>query len=101
MVGDAILALPAVHGPNIYGNSCFKRDRSARPKMGGVILPQWAVGFPKPFADKVGVEYKDGVVHAVHGRSLDAEILRDMLVGVEATLHELGCGRRPARRHCF
>jgi hypothetical protein len=84
-----------VHGPNIYGNSCFKRDRSARPKMGGVVFPQWAIGFPKPFEEKIGVEYKDGVVQAVHGRSLDAEILRDMLVGVDATLHELGCGHNP------
>jgi hypothetical protein len=53
------------------------------------------VGFPKPFEEKIGIEYKDGVIQSVHGKSLDAEILRDMLVGVDATLHELGCGHNP------
>jgi hypothetical protein len=83
------------HGPNIYGRTCFKRDANQHPEMGGVVYPQWAIGFDKPFQDKVGVEYKDGVVVKVHGKSLDAEIMRDMLVGVNATLHELGCGFNP------
>lgn len=83
------------HGPNIYAHTCFKRDPHAKPQMQGVIFPQWAIGFAKPFAEKIGIEYKDGYVHKVHGRSLDAEILRDMLVGVDAFLHELGCGHNP------
>ena len=83
------------HGPNIYAQTCFKRDPHARPQMQGVIFPQWAIGFDKPFEEKIGIEYKDGVVQKVHGRSLQAEILRDMLVGVEALLHELGCGHNP------
>jgi hypothetical protein len=83
------------HGPNIYASTCFKRDPHARPKMGGVIFPQWAIGFQKPFEEKIGVEYKDGIIMKVHGKSLDAEILRDMLVGCEALLHELGCGHNP------
>jgi hypothetical protein len=83
------------HGPNIYGRTCFKRDPDAHPDMGGVVFPQWAIGFDKPFQDKVGVEYKDGIVVKVHGKSLEAEIVRDMLVGVDATLHELGCGFNP------
>ncbi|HEU0071762.1 MAG TPA: hypothetical protein VFS04_10725 [Alphaproteobacteria bacterium] len=86
--------LPA-HGPNIYAHSAFKRDPHARPQMGGVVFPQWAVGFRKPFEEKIGIEYKDGIVDKVHGRSIDAEILRDMLVGREALLHELGCGFNP------
>jgi hypothetical protein len=83
------------HGPNIYGRTCFRRDPNAHPDMGGVVYPQWAIGFEKPFRDKVGIEYKDGVVVKVHGKSMDAEIVRDMLVGVNATLHELGCGFNP------
>lgn len=83
------------HGPNIYGRTCFRRDGNARPDMGGIVYPQWAIGFEKPFRDKIGVEYKDGVVIKVHGKSMDAEIMRDMLVGVNATLHELGCGFNP------
>jgi hypothetical protein len=83
------------HGPNIYGRTCFRRDPDAHPDMGGIVYPQWAIGFEKPFRDKVGIEYKDGVVVKVHGNSMDAEIVRDMLVGVNATLHELGCGFNP------
>jgi hypothetical protein len=83
------------HGPNIYGRTCFRRDPNAHPDMGGVVFPQWAIGFDKPFQDRVGVEYKDGIVVKVHGKSLEAEIVRDMLVGVDATLHELGCGFNP------
>ena len=83
------------HGPNIYGRTCFKGNPDAHPDMGGVIFPQWAIGFKKPFRDPVGIEYKDGVVVRVHGKSMEAEIIRDMLVDVNATLHELGCGFNP------
>jgi hypothetical protein len=83
------------HGPNIYGRTCFRRDPEQKPDMGGVVYPQWAIGFEKPFQNKVGIEYKDGVVVKVHGNSMEAEVVRDMLVGVNATLHELGCGFNP------
>ena len=63
--------------------------------MQGVVFPQWAIGFDKPFEEKIGIEYKDDLVVKVHGKSLEAEILRDMLVGVDAHLHELGCGFNP------
>src|SRR5207244_10801831 len=81
--------------PTTYGRTCFSHDPNKKPDMGGIVDPQWAIGFEKPFRDKVGIEYKDGVVVKVHGNSLDAEIVRDMLVGVNATLHELGCGFNP------
>jgi hypothetical protein len=83
------------HGPNIYGRNAHKRDPSVHADMGGVIYPQMAIGFDKPFEEKIGVEYKDDVVVKVHGKSMQAEILRDMLVGVDARLHELGCGFNP------
>lgn len=83
------------HGPNLYDRNCFRGDHAAKPEMEGVIYPQWAMGFEKPFSDKIGLEYKDGVVVKVHGRSDEAKILDDMLVGGEAALHELGCGFNP------
>lgn len=83
------------HGPNIYDRNCFGYDSNAHGEMQGVVFPQWAIGFEKPFEDKIGIEYKDDIVVKVHGKSMNAEILRDMLVGVDAHLHELGCGFNP------
>ena len=83
------------HGPNLYDRVAFGREANKHASMEGVIFPQWAIGFDKPFEEKIGIEYKDDLVTKVHGKSLDAEILRDMLVGVEAHLHELGCGFNP------
>jgi hypothetical protein len=50
------------------------------------------VGFEKPFEEKVGVEFKDGRVAAIHGKSEEAELLRYTIGG---TLEELGCGHNP------
>ena len=83
------------HGPNIYDRNAFGRNDAAHGEMQGVIFPQWAIGFDKPFEEKIGIEYKDDLVVKVHGKSPDAEVLRDMLVGVDARLHELGCGFNP------
>ena len=83
------------HGPNIYDRVTFGRDPTKHGEMQGIVFPQWAIGFDKPFEEKIGVEYKDDLVVKVHGKSLDAEILRDMLVGCDARLHELGCGFNP------
>jgi hypothetical protein len=56
------------------------------------------VGFGEPFAERIGVEFKDDRIVAVHGESERTEILRDMLVG--GRLIELGCGFNPkAPRH--
>jgi hypothetical protein len=85
----------ATHGPNIYGREAFNRKKGPDGYMEGVVFPQWAIGFEKPFQDKIGLEFKDSVVVKVHGKSLDAETMRDMLVPTRATLHELGCGFNP------
>jgi hypothetical protein len=58
-----------------------------------VVFPQWAVGFPKPFEDEIAVEFKDDFVTKVHGNSLDAESMREYLIG--GRLQELGCGHNP------
>ena len=46
----------------------------------------------KPFEEKIGVEFENGRVRAVHGRSEEAEVLRFIVGG---TLEELGCGHNP------
>ena len=61
--------------------------------MDGIIYPQWAVGFPRPFEDKIGIEFKDDFIVAIHGKSRDADHLREYLIG--GRLHELGCGFNP------
>ncbi len=84
--------LPA-HGPNIYDREAFKREKGRVAKMEGILYPQWAVGFPRPFEEKIGVEWKDTEVVAVHGKSREADVLREMVVGGKVT--ELGCGHNP------
>lgn len=81
------------HGPNIYDREAFKREPGKRAKMEGVLFPQWAVGFPKPFEEKIAIEWKDTEVVKVHGRSREADVLREMIVG--GFLTELGCGHNP------
>ena len=81
------------HGPNIYDRETFKRVPGAAAKMEGILYPQWAIGFPKPFEEKIGIEWKDTEVMKVHGKSREADILRDMIVGGKVT--ELGCGHNP------
>ena len=56
----------------------------------------WGISYQDPRIDLDKLRaFKDGVVQKVHGNSMEAEIVRDMLVGVNATLHELGCGFNP------
>jgi hypothetical protein len=81
------------HGPNLYGNTAHGREEGAFAKMEGVVFPQWAVGYPKPFEDKIAVEFKDDFVTKVHGKSWEAETMREYLIG--GRLNELGCGHNP------
>jgi hypothetical protein len=83
------------HGPNLYDRNCFLGEANPKPIVEGIIYPQWAMGFEKPFEEKIGLEYKGGVVVKVHGKSDTARIFDEMLVGGEAELHELGCGFNP------
>ncbi|MGE0650578.1 MAG: hypothetical protein AB7P12_02340 [Alphaproteobacteria bacterium] len=84
--------LPA-HGPNIYDREAFKREPGAVAEMEGILYPQWAIGFNEPFAEKIGIEWKNTEVVKVHGRSREADVLREMITG--ARLTELGCGHNP------
>ena len=84
------------HGPNVYDRTTLgkKMDRGAtRNDVNGIVYPQSAVGFPKPFSEKIGVVFENDRIVEVRGRSEEAVILRDMLVG--GVLVELGCGFNP------
>ena len=81
------------HGPNLYERTTVDNDEDIDVELNGIVYPQWAVGFEKPFEEKLGVEFEKDRVVRVHGDSTEAEILRDMLIG--GRLHELGCGFNP------
>jgi hypothetical protein len=89
----------STHGPNIYERTALKIDREkAVMPLNGTIYPQWAVGFPRPFAERIGVRWQDDEIVEVTGESSDAADLREMLLG--GKLVELGCGFNPkAPRH--
>jgi hypothetical protein len=83
------------HGPNLYEPGPMLDDPTQHRSVAvtGTIYPQWAVGFEKPFAERIGVRFEDNCVVEVTGSSPDAVVLRDMLVG--GALIELGCGFNP------
>ena len=87
------------HGPNVFEPYMmgpeFDYADPELPKIGfeGTIYPQWGVGFAKPFEERIGVEFKHDRVHAIHGQSEEANILRDFLIG--ATVEEIGLGHNP------
>ena len=81
------------HGPNLFEPSMVGLQPDDKIGISGVIWPQWAVGFDKPFEHRLGVEFKDDEVVAVHGDCDEAAIMRDYLIG--GTLEELGCGHNP------
>lgn len=89
----------ASHGPNLWDHNAVKHDMSIPTGMSGVLYPQWAVGFPAPFAEKIGVHFEGEYVSHVTGESKEAYIMRDMLVGGRM-IEGGGCGFNPkAPRH--
>ena len=86
------------HGPNLWDRTAHRNDANAPVTMSGTLYPQWAVGFAKPFTEKIGCRFESDTIVEVTGQSEEAVILRDMLVG--GRLIELGCGFNPkAPRH--
>jgi hypothetical protein len=81
------------HGPNLYDRTSVKDDEHIVVPVNGMVYPEWAVGFERPFDERIGVEFRDDRIVAVHGEGERTEILRDMLVG--GRLIELGCGFNP------
>lgn len=92
------------HGPNLWDRTAHNNDNNAPVKMSGTIYPTWAVGFEKPWTEKIGCRFEgDTIVEVTDcgtgtGTGEIATILRDMLIG--GKLIELGCGFNPkAPRH--
>jgi hypothetical protein len=78
------------HGPNIFsGAAAGKHFAEAQ----GIYVPQWGVGFARPFSMPPQIEVENAHVSAVHGDSPEARTLREMLIG--GNLEELGCGFNP------
>lgn len=87
------------HGPNLWDRTSVRNDHAVRTPMSGVIYPQWAVGFARPFEERIAVRFEGEYVSAVEGGSAEADILRDMLVGGRM-IEGGGCGFNPkAPRH--
>jgi hypothetical protein len=78
------------HGPNFYDETASNGECS---DVNGVVVPQWAVGFPEMFREQIEVEIRDNRVRRVRGSSPEAKILADMLQ--DSVLIELGCGFNP------
>ncbi len=86
------------HGPNLWDRTAHRNDSTAPVAMSGTLYPEWAVGFAKPFSERIGCRFEGDTIVEVTGECGDATILREMLVG--GRLIELGCGFNPkAPRH--
>jgi hypothetical protein len=81
------------HGPNLWDRTAHGNDSDAPVTMRGTVYPEWAVGFGKPFAERIACEFEDDTVVEVRGDSEEARVLREMLIG--GRLIELGCGFNP------
>lgn len=90
--GSYVHYLPT-HGPNLYDRTSVNDDEELIVPVNGIVYPEWAVGFARPFEERIGVVFKDDRIVAVHGDTNLAKIFRDMLVG--GRLIELGCGFNP------
>lgn len=82
------------HGPNFWDSTAMKNDGNAPLKADGVLYPQWAIGFTKPFEEKIAVVFKDKFVTEVRGESGEAGVLREMLMGGKL-IEGGGCGFNP------
>ncbi|MEP6656760.1 MAG: hypothetical protein ABJC33_05960 [Betaproteobacteria bacterium] len=82
------------HGPNFWDSTAMKNDTQATIAIDGVLFPQWAIGFDRPFAEKIAVVFENRRVTEVRGTSEDARILREMLAGGKL-IEGGGCGFNP------
>jgi hypothetical protein len=77
----------------------MKNDTGARIAIDGVLYPQTAIGFERPFTERIAVVFKERHVTEVRGTSDEARILREMLEGGKL-IEGGGCGFNPkAPRH--
>ncbi|MGQ0651990.1 MAG: hypothetical protein ACT4P4_06940 [Betaproteobacteria bacterium] len=82
------------HGPNFWDSTAMKNDQNAPVKIEGVLYPQWAIGFPQPFAERIRMIFEKKIITAIEGESRDAELLREMCLG-SRLIEGGGCGFNP------
>ena len=82
------------HGPNFWDSTAMRNEAHQHIPINGVLYPQWAIGFEKPFQEKIAVTLKDNHVTEVSGESPDAHLLREMLMGGKI-IEGGGCGFNP------
>lgn len=82
------------HGPNFWDSTAMQGDPSHKIAISGVLYPQWAIGFARPFEERIAVVFKDNLVTEVKGESADAVVLREMLLGGRI-IEGGGCGFNP------
>ena len=82
------------HGPNLWDHNAVNNDLSVSTQMSGVLCPQWAIGFERPFDERIAVHFEGEYVSSVEGVSDEATVLRDMLVGGRM-IEGGGCGFNP------
>lgn len=82
------------HGPNLWDHNSVKNDLSVRVPMGGVLYPEGAVGFARPFDERIGMHFEGDTIVEVSGESADAKVLREMCVGGRL-IEGGGCGFNP------
>lgn len=82
------------HGPNFWDSTAMKNELDKNINISGVLFPQWAIGFKKPFQENIAIELKNNRVTLVSGISEDAQILREMLLGSKI-IEGGGCGFNP------
>ena len=87
------------HGPNFWDSTAMQNETQTPIAIDGVLYPQGAIGFARPFAEDIAVVFENRHVTAVRGFSDEAVILRDMLLGGKL-IEGGGCGFNPkAPRH--
>ncbi len=82
------------HGPNFWDSTAMRANSNKELAIEGVLYPQIAIGFDKPFSEKIAVIINAGKVTKVCGESTEALVLREMLVDGKI-IEGGGCGFNP------
>jgi len=48
------------HGPNFWDSTAMQNDANAKIAIDGVLVPQAAIGFERPFAERIEVVFRGG-----------------------------------------
>jgi len=82
------------HGPNFWDSTAMRGSQDAPVKIEGVLYPQWAIGFEKPFQEKIKMVFENKKITQVEGKSPEAQLLREMCLD-SRLIEGGGCGFNP------